>query len=128
MPQVDCQRASENLSSCNCTWEPCAKKGNCCLCLQYHLSSRELPACFFPADVERTYDRSIRKFAQLYEQGFRPMMQAVATDGVECPRREQNLEVCSCDYEECELRGICCLCIRSHLSQKQLPACVGQLV
>jgi len=26
----------------------------------------ELPACFFPDDVERTYDRSIRKFVEIY--------------------------------------------------------------
>jgi hypothetical protein len=24
----------------------------------------ELPACAFPADIERTYDRSFRKFAE----------------------------------------------------------------
>jgi hypothetical protein len=27
--------------------------------------SGELPACFFPAEVEKTYDRSIRKFVQI---------------------------------------------------------------
>jgi hypothetical protein len=26
---------------------------------------RQLPACCFPAEVERTYDRSFEKFAQL---------------------------------------------------------------
>jgi len=27
---------------------------------------RELPACLFPDDVERTYDRSLRKFVEIY--------------------------------------------------------------
>jgi hypothetical protein len=29
----------------------------------------ELPACFFPDDVERTYDRSIRRFVSLHSSG-----------------------------------------------------------
>jgi hypothetical protein len=28
---------------------------------------KELPACFFPDDVERTYDRSIKKFIEIYK-------------------------------------------------------------
>lgn len=51
-----------NLAKCNCTYEPCARKGKCCECLAYHLQREELPACCFPADVERTYDRSIARF------------------------------------------------------------------
>jgi hypothetical protein len=27
----------------------------------------ELPACFFPEDVERTYDRSLKKFIEIYK-------------------------------------------------------------
>jgi hypothetical protein len=27
----------------------------------------ELPACLFPDDVERTYDRSIRRFIETYK-------------------------------------------------------------
>jgi hypothetical protein len=30
---------------------------------------RELPACCFPADVERTYNRSFEKFAELVKDG-----------------------------------------------------------
>jgi hypothetical protein len=55
-----------NLKSCNCSYEPCSRKGKCCACLKYHLSSNELPACCFPDDVERTYDRSFARFAQLH--------------------------------------------------------------
>jgi hypothetical protein len=52
----------KNLSSCNCTYEPCPRKGKCCECLRYHLEMDELPACAFPPDVERTYDRSFARF------------------------------------------------------------------
>lgn len=52
----------KNLSHCNCTYEPCHRKGRCCDCIQYHRSAGELPACYFPAEVERTYDRSIERF------------------------------------------------------------------
>lgn len=56
-----------NLSHCNCTYEPCSRKGICCECLRYHLAHKELPACFFPPEVERTYDRSIRRFLSLHK-------------------------------------------------------------
>jgi hypothetical protein len=60
-------RNRENLKDCNCSYEPCPRKGLCCECLRYHWSSRELPACFFPDSVERTYDRSIARFIQTYK-------------------------------------------------------------
>jgi hypothetical protein len=52
--------------SCPCTYEPCSRKGRCCECLSYHLRLQELPACAFPPEVERTYDRSFRRFASLH--------------------------------------------------------------
>ncbi|MHC4200269.1 MAG: DUF6485 family protein [Planctomycetota bacterium] len=54
------------MKSCNCSYEPCSRKGKCCECLQYHLGSNQLPACCFPDEVERTYDRSFRRFVQLH--------------------------------------------------------------
>jgi len=65
---MECHK-SKNQARCNCSYEPCARKGACCECLQYHLSSQELPACCFPDNVERTYDRSFRKFAELVMAG-----------------------------------------------------------
>lgn len=65
---MDCIR-EENLARCNCTYEPCDKKGNCCECLQYHLRSRELPACCFSPEAEATFDRSFEHFARLVSQG-----------------------------------------------------------
>ncbi len=54
-----------NLENCNCTYEPCSKKGTCCECIKYHLRMRELPACVFPDLVEKSYNRSFEKFAEL---------------------------------------------------------------
>jgi hypothetical protein len=62
-------RKDRNSRSCNCTYEPCPRKGMCCDCLSYHRESRELPACFFPASAERTYDRSFEHFARLLAAG-----------------------------------------------------------
>ena len=60
-------RKDKNLSRCNCSYEPCPRKGVCCECLAYHRDQDELPACFFPDEVERTYDRSIRRFVRLHQ-------------------------------------------------------------
>jgi hypothetical protein len=61
---MECENINKNMSSCNCSYEPCARKGKCCECVQYHRRSNELPACFFPDTVEKTYDRSFKKFIQ----------------------------------------------------------------
>lgn len=58
----ECPRHQDNLAKCNCTYEPCERKGLCCECLRYHRASGELPACYFTPEVERTYDRSISRF------------------------------------------------------------------
>ena len=55
-----------NLARCNCTYEPCPRKGKCCECLAFHLEADELPACTFPAEVEKTYDRSFRRFVEVF--------------------------------------------------------------
>lgn len=53
----------KNKTKCNCTYEPCPRKGICCECISYHwFSGKELPACFFSAEAERTYDRSVDNF------------------------------------------------------------------
>ena len=59
---MDCPNYEQNLADCNCTYEPCSKKGKCCECVAYHRRSGELPACFFSDDVEKTYDRSFARF------------------------------------------------------------------
>lgn len=63
---MECKKQS-NLKRCNCSYPGCPKQGICCECLAYHLGMRQLPACCFPDDVERTYDRSFERFAQLVQ-------------------------------------------------------------
>ena len=65
---MECKE-KETMERCNCSYSPCPRKGICCDCLAYHLRSRELPACVFPDDAERTYDRSYAHFARLVQQG-----------------------------------------------------------
>jgi hypothetical protein len=65
---MECNQ-EKNLANCNCTYEPCSRKGICCECISYHLRMRELPACCFPNDVERTFNRSFELFAQLVSEG-----------------------------------------------------------
>lgn len=61
----------KNRAGCNCTYEPCPRKGICCECLSYHRESGELPACFFTAEVERTYDRSVERFISAQQKKHR---------------------------------------------------------
>jgi hypothetical protein len=67
MESVDCKQKT-NLANCNCTYEPCPRKGACCDCIGYHRKMRQLPACCFPADAESTYDRSFEHFARLVSE------------------------------------------------------------
>ncbi|MCM8785995.1 MAG: DUF6485 family protein [Candidatus Omnitrophica bacterium] len=55
-----------NLKKCTCSYEGCSKKGLCCECLSYHWSMRQLPGCLFPPDAERTYDRSLEYFIEVW--------------------------------------------------------------
>lgn len=57
-----------NMARCNCSYGSCSRKGKCCECLRYHLDAGQMPACFFPDDVERTYDRSIETFIATYQK------------------------------------------------------------
>ncbi len=61
---MECIR-EENLAICNCSYEPCARKGRCCECLHYHRRHGELPACFFHDSYERSYDRSLSNFLKM---------------------------------------------------------------
>ncbi|MCD4651698.1 MAG: DUF6485 family protein [Candidatus Cloacimonetes bacterium] len=65
---MQCENIKRNMKNCNCTY-PYDKKGVCCECVTYHRSMKELPACYFPKDAEKTYDRSIRYFVKLWNEG-----------------------------------------------------------
>lgn len=65
---ADCPNLKKNMAFCNCTYAGCPRHGKCCECLQYHLRGNQLPACCFPPEVERTYDRSFRKFVEIHRR------------------------------------------------------------
>lgn len=61
---MECNKEA-NLADCTCTYKPvCERKGICCECVTHHRSRRQLPACFFSPQAERTYDRSVDKFIE----------------------------------------------------------------
>lgn len=41
----------------------------------------------------------------------------------ECTGKRVNMEKCNCSYPGCPRKGMCCECLRYHLSRKELPAC-----
>lgn len=59
---MECENYKSNLAKCNCTYEPCSRKGKCCECIAYHKRYGELPACYFTKKEEATFDRSISFF------------------------------------------------------------------
>ena len=59
-------KIGNNLEKCNCTYLGCSRKGLCCECVSHHREKGELPACYFSAEVEKTFDRSIEKFIEDY--------------------------------------------------------------
>lgn len=62
----ECPNFSGNTDFCTCTYDPCPRHGLCCQCVQYHQKKNQIPGCFFPPEIEKTYDRSYRKFAETY--------------------------------------------------------------
>jgi len=58
----------QNMKNCNCSYNPCSRKGKCCECIAFHKNSGELPACFFTKEYERTYDRSVENFIKQQEK------------------------------------------------------------
>ncbi|MDD3374686.1 MAG: DUF6485 family protein [Candidatus Omnitrophica bacterium] len=65
---MNCPNKQKNLQECNCSYSSCEKMGICCECIRYHRKKGALPACYFPADAEKTYDRSIEHFIQVYQK------------------------------------------------------------
>jgi len=64
---MECNK-KDNLARCNCSYEPCLRKGICCECIAYHKAKGQLPACLFPDDAEKTWDRSIARFIEVYSK------------------------------------------------------------
>jgi hypothetical protein len=60
---MNCKK-EENLKNCKCTYPGCPRKGVCCECIEYHRKKEELPGCYFSPEIEKGYDRSIKKFLE----------------------------------------------------------------
>jgi hypothetical protein len=58
---MECKKP-ENLKNCPCTYPGCQRKGICCECIKHHREKDELPACYFSAEAEKTFDRSVDNF------------------------------------------------------------------
>ena len=65
---VQCANRAVNDKNCTCSYPGCYRHGICCECLRYHLAADELPACCFSPEVERTYDRSFRRFVETHRR------------------------------------------------------------
>jgi hypothetical protein len=42
---------------------------------------------------------------------------------MEC-RKEQNRNMCTCTYEPCPRKGVCCECVVYHRGNGELPGCL----
>lgn len=60
---MECQK-TKNLKNCNCSFS-CSRKGLCCECLAYHKDLGELPACYFPKEIEKTGERSVTAYLKI---------------------------------------------------------------
>lgn len=38
-------------------------------------------------------------------------------------KREKNAANCSCTYEPCSRKGVCCDCVAYHRANRELPGC-----
>lgn len=57
-----CVNIEKNSSMCSCTYAGCPRHGLCCECIKHHKDRDQLPACYFTAEQEKTYDRSVDYF------------------------------------------------------------------
>ena len=52
----------QNKQKCSCSYTSCSKWGKCCECIVYHKDQNQLPACYFPKDLETLGTRDIDAF------------------------------------------------------------------
>lgn len=67
MAESKCNK-EKNAQGCACTYSGCHRRGMCCQCVAYHRKNGEIPGCFFPPQLEATYDRSIKAFARYLKE------------------------------------------------------------
>ena len=63
---MECKK-EQTLENCGSTYTSCDRRGVCCDCIANHLPSKQLPACCFPPEAEKTYDRSFEAFAKAWK-------------------------------------------------------------
>ena len=44
----NCSNYEKNMKICNCTYEPCPRKGHCCECMAYASEDGRTPGLLFP--------------------------------------------------------------------------------
>lgn len=96
---TDCVNYKLNLQMCPCTAEDCPNRGICCECLQAHVAAGKPNACM--------------RGALRNPETLNLLALAAVTCSV---NQARNLEVCTCTYEPCERKGVCCNCVRNHFS------------
>ncbi len=42
----------------------------------------------------------------------------------DCPNKKENKRDCTCTYEPCERKGVCCQCIAYHRKNGEVPGCL----
>lgn len=42
---------------------------------------------------------------------------------MQCNNKDRNVSFCTCSYPGCPRKGICCDCLRYHLSNDEVPGC-----
>jgi hypothetical protein len=88
-----------NAQMCPCQATDCERRGICCECVAFHRSSATWPQ----TSCQRGGIK--RPEATLGLHG--------RTDA-NCANLERNRAACTCGYDPCERRGLCCECIRNH--------------
>jgi hypothetical protein len=96
----NCVNHAINLLMCPCTNEGCANRGICCECLQAHYAGGKPTACM--------------RGAKRNPETLNLLLKAVATCAT---NQSRNLEFCTCTYDPCNNKGVCCNCVRNHFSE-----------
>ena len=95
----DCANYELNLQMCPCSNESCGNRGICCECLAAHVSAGSASACMRGAKRDPA------------------TLGLLALAAPTCAtNQERNRVWCSCTWEPCERKGVCCNCVRNHFS------------
>jgi len=96
---ADCVNYEINIQVCPCTSESCENRGICCECIQASVKAGAPTACM--NDTQRD-DAPSALNAQAEPK--------CATNQV------RNIEFCTCTYDGCDRQGVCCNCVRNHMT------------